>query len=224
MLAQLLRGLLLPDEAAAPSSSSTATPAPPKPVSSPPTPSNTISNNNKIPYPSQTVLPPVASLHLPTTQPPLTPFQRQAKQLSFLLVGASCMAASVFVTRRAVIRRQRESVPRFFHASNDMDAAAVDSGGRQLLAVQAFGLATLNVSSFGVLLTAGMAWAFDLCSIGELRQRTQEALARQAGEGMLNAEDEKAMEEMMEDLMNKLGMEVPKEKEAGNDTTEAEKK
>lgn len=105
-----------------------------------------------------------------------------------------------------------------------MDAASVDAGARQLLAAQAFGLATLNVSSFGVLLTAGMAWAFDLCSMGELRQRTQEALARQAGEGMLNAEDEKAMEEMMEDLMNKLGMEVPKENEAGNDTTEVEKK
>lgn len=221
MLAQLLRGLLLPDEAA-PSSSPSTTPSVPKPAPSPP--SNTIPNNNKITYPSRTALPPAAPLHLPSTQPPLTPFQRQAKQLSFLLAGVSCMAASVFVTRRAVLRRQRESIPRFFHASNDMEAAAVDSGGRQLLAVQAFGLATLNVTSFGVLLTGGMAWAFDLCSIGELRQRTQEALARQAGEGMLNAEDEKAMEEMMEDLMNKLGMEVPKEKEAGKGLDDAEKK
>lgn len=158
----------------------------------------------------------------------MTPMQRQIKQLSLFFAGAGFMAASVLVTRRAVIRRQRESIPRFFHASNDSAAAALDSGDKSMLAVQAFGLATLNVTAFGVLMTGGMAWACDLCSIGELRERTQAALYRESGQGLLNPEDERQVEEMMETLMQKMGMEVPKredlQKELSAASAEAEKK
>lgn len=121
-----------------------------------------------------------------------------------MMLGAGFMAASVAITRRSVIRRQRESFPRFFSASNH--PGYVDSADRSLLAVQAFGLATLNVSAFAVMMTGGLAWGFDLCSLGELRGRTQEALRRPAGEGMFNEQDEKELEQMMGQLMQKLGM------------------
>lgn len=119
------------------------------------------------------------------------------------------MAASVAITRRAVIRRQRESFPRFFSASNN--PGYMDSNDRSLLAVHAFGLATLNVASFGVLMTGGLAWGFDLCSMGELKERTQAALMRQSGGGVLNPDDEKELEKMMGDLMKRLGMDVSEE-------------
>ncbi|EWG38848.1 hypothetical protein FVEG_01944 [Fusarium verticillioides 7600] len=86
------------------------------------------------------------------------------------------------------------------------DTVKFDSGDRSLLAVQALGLATLNVMSFGVMLVGGISWAFDLSSIEELRQRTQAVTRRP---GMVSPEDEKAMEELIEGLMGKMGMEKP---------------
>ncbi len=123
------------------------------------------------------------------------------------------MAASVAVARRAVLRRQREALPLFFQGWTNRPARQVDSADRSLMAAQAFGLATLNVASFGVLMTGGVAWAFDLCSMDELRERTQTALRRPPGEGLLNAEDEQEMEKMMDSLLQKLGMDVSKEGE-----------
>lgn len=126
------------------------------------------------------------------------------------------MAASVAVTRRAVIRRQREALPRFFSQSN-RTARQLDGADRSALAAQAFGLATLNVASFGVMLTGGIAWAFDLCSVGDLRERTQAALRRPVREGLLNPEDERQMEDMMDSLLQRLGMDVSKEDAKGGE-------
>ncbi len=127
------------------------------------------------------------------------------------------MAASVAITRRAVLRRQREALPHFFSQSN-RPVRQLDGADRSALAAQAFGLATLNVASFGVMMTGGIAWAFDLCSVGELRERTQAALRRPAGEGgLLNAQDEREMEEMMDSLLQRLGMDVSKEDGKGGE-------
>lgn len=134
------------------------------------------------------------------------------------MLGAGFMAASVAVARRAVLRRQREALPLFFQGWSARPARQLDGADRSALAAQAFGLATLNVASFGVLMTGGIAWAFDLCSVHELRERTQAALRRPAGEGLLNQEDEEEMEKMMDSLLQKLGMDVSKE---GDEKTEA---
>lgn len=198
MIAQYLKSILLPETQQPPTPKGEATPqSTPVPPTAP-----TLENSSP---------PPALFKPQRPAGPPLTPLQRNINQLGFFLAGATFMAASVAVTRRAVIRRQRESIPRFFHASNDAAAAAVESNDRQLLAAQAFGLATLNVTSFGILLTGGLAWAFDLCSMDELKERTQTALYRPAGQGMMNEADEKEMEEMLESMMKKLGMDVTKE-------------
>lgn len=83
------------------------------------------------------------------------------------------------------------------------------------MAVQALGLATLNVMSFGILLTGGLSYSFDLCNMGELRARTQAALRRP---GNFSDEDEKEMEKMMGSILDKLGMRTDEK------TDESEKK
>ncbi|PNY26256.1 Uncharacterized protein TCAP_03813 [Tolypocladium capitatum] len=140
-----------------------------------------------------------------------SPFTRQLHQLGLLLAGASFMAASVAVSRRSVIRRRIEAIPAF-HTSNRM-ASRFDGTDRVGLATAALGLATLNVMSFGVLLTGGIAWAFDLCSVAELRERTQAAMRRPPAN--LDPAAEKEMEDMMRSLLDRLGMDsTPPEKPA----------
>ncbi|KAI9163354.1 hypothetical protein HJFPF1_04962 [Paramyrothecium foliicola] len=143
---------------------------------------------------------PLSTAPTPTT----SPWARQFRQLGLFFAGAGFMAASVAVSRRAVLRRQLESFPKFY-ASN-RSAMKLDPSDRSLLAVEAFGLATLNVMSFGVFITGGLSWAFDLSSVTELRQRTRAALSKP---GLVNPEDEKELEAMMDSLLAKLGMEKP---------------
>jgi hypothetical protein len=119
------------------------------------------------------------------------------------------MAATIAVSRRSVMRRQLEALPRFF-ASN-RNPTKLDSSDRSLLAVEAFGLATLNVTSFGIMLTGGIAYAFDLSSLRELKQRSKAAISKP---GKVSPEDEKELQEMMDGLLAKLGMEIPKGEQA----------
>ena len=132
-----------------------------------------------------------------------SPFTRKLHQIGLFFVGASFMAASVAVSRRSVIRRRLQTIPAF-HTSNRAPAR-FDGTDRLGLAVSALGLATLNVMSFGVLLTGGIAWGFDLCSIAELRERTQAALRRPRS-GNWDPADEKELEDMMKTLLDRLGM------------------
>jgi hypothetical protein len=123
------------------------------------------------------------------------------------------MAASIFITRRSVVRRQIDAFPRFY--THNRYPPRFDSSDRSLLAASALGLATLNVMSFGVMLVGGISWGWDLCSVTELKERSREAVTR-PGRKELDPEEEKAMKEMMEDLMSKLGMEIPEEGEKPN--------
>ncbi|KHN98788.1 uncharacterized protein MAM_03250 [Metarhizium album ARSEF 1941] len=146
---------------------------------------------------------PSSRQHVPASP---SPSERKMKQLGLLFAGAGFMAASVAVTRRAVLRRQLESYPRFY--SSNRASLHIDSGERSLMAVQALGLATLNVTSFGIMLTGGLAYSFDLCNIGELRERTQAALRRP---GNFSPEDEKELEKMMGPILERLGMQKTQE-------------
>ncbi|KAM5346834.1 hypothetical protein ACJ41O_009839 [Fusarium nematophilum] len=137
--------------------------------------------------------------------PSASPWARQFKQLGLFFAGAGFLAASVAISRRSVLRRRLDSFPKFY--SSNRQPVRFDSADRSLLAVQALGLATLNVTSFAVMLIGGISWGFDLCSIQELQERSRAAIRRP---GLVNPEDEKALEEMMDDLMGRLGVEKPK--------------
>ncbi len=206
-----LAKLLAPHVVGTPEQASPSQPSTTTTASSPP---------SQIPGAGTSLPPPAQHRHLPPAAPPvaidtsstahLTPLQRQTKQLSLLFLGCGFMAASVFVIRRAVLRRQAESIPRFFHASYlppGHPHFALDSGERSSLAAQALGLATLNVAGFGVLLVGGTGWAFDLCSVAELQARTQMRRDREAG-GVTGEEEEREVDNMVMGLMERLGMDV----------------
>lgn len=127
-----------------------------------------------------------------------------------MMAGAGFLAASVFVTRRSVLRQRLTMLPPFY-ASNRAPLNVTDSD-RQLLAVRALGLATLNVVSFGVLLVGGLSWGFNISSVDELRARTRTALDRPSG---MSPEEEREvemeMEKMVEDLMARFGLKMPGE-------------
>ncbi|OAA75452.1 hypothetical protein LEL_07440 [Akanthomyces lecanii RCEF 1005] len=210
-----LAKLLAPHVVGTPEPGSSS-PSPPSPDSSSTTTSSSSPPRAAAPAPNPSQqrhrLPPAAPSPVIDTSRTahLTPLQRQTSQLSLLLLGGSFMAATVFVTRRAVLRRQRESIPRFFHASYlppGHPHVALDGGERSTLAAQALGLATLNVAGFAVLLTGGTAWAFDLCSVAELQARTQ--MRRDAaGGGHMGEDEEREVDNMVMGLMERLGMDV----------------
>ncbi|KAF4501350.1 hypothetical protein FAGAP_2439 [Fusarium agapanthi] len=158
--------------------------------------------------PPATSTPPTISAAPQRTSPIIAAQQpswdRSIRQFGLLLTGAGFLAASVAVSRRSVLRMRHDLLPKFY--TSNRHQVKFDSGDRSFLAVQALGLATLNVMSFGVMLVGGISWAFDLSSIEELRQRTQAVTRRP---GMVSPEDEKAMEELIEGLMGKMGMEKP---------------
>lgn len=168
---------------------------------------------------------PTMSLEATTRQehPSSPSWTRQLKQFGLFAAGAGFLAASVAVSRRAVVRRQLDSFPKFY--SSNRAKINFDSSDRSLLALQAFSLATLNVMSFGIMLVGGVSWGFDLSSVSELRERTQAALRRP---GLVNPEDEEQMEKMMSDILARLGMEKPQKSEDetgehGSDKSEATK-
>ncbi|TQV93483.1 hypothetical protein IF1G_08061 [Cordyceps javanica] len=208
--------------------------------SSSPSSSSSVSSSQTAGGSSSSSISSISAAAQPTAPPPptidtsstahLTPAQRQVKQLGLLLLGAGFMAASVGVTRRAVLRRQREAVPRFFHSSSSYlpaaggSATTLDAGERSSLAAQALGLATLNVAGFAVLLLGGTAWSFDLCSVAELQARTQMVMRRgksPGADGMLDEQDEKEVDNMVVALMERLGMDVDELKEKDRRAAEA---
>lgn len=144
----------------------------------------------------------------PTQRPPDTPLMRHLKQAGLCLAGAGFLAASVAVSRRSVVRMKALSYPAFYSSNRNTRRADKADGG--VVAVQALGLATLNVMSFGIMLVGGISWAFDLSSVAELRERTQNHIRNSQAP---LTEDEKQLEAEMEKIVDgiysKLGLTRP---------------
>ncbi|KAI6777855.1 uncharacterized protein J7T54_002753 [Emericellopsis cladophorae] len=195
VLAQLIRSVIDPegklDAKPAESPSSTSTPSP--------SPSSSSSAS-----PSQTAKPQAQQPLRSYREDTYTPGQRHFRQLSLLVLGSAFLSTSIFISRRSVVRLQKSSFPHFF-LSNRTPASRLPSDDKYPIAGRALGLATLNVTSFGVLLVGGISWAFDLCSVTELRNRTQMRLqkGRQVARAGM-AEEEKMVEDKVEEEMEKL--------------------
>ncbi|KAF7559485.1 hypothetical protein G7046_g4664 [Stylonectria norvegica] len=141
--------------------------------------------------------------------PPDLSWARPLKQFGLLAAGAGFMAASIAITRRSVMRKRMATIPKFY--SSNRDGLRFDAQDRSLLAAEAFGLATLNVTSFGFLLVGGISWGFDLSTTAEMRERSKEAIRRKGG--TVSAEEEAELEKMMLDLMERMGMDTPEKPE-----------
>ncbi|CAM1502123.1 Fc.00g041070.m01.CDS01 [Cosmosporella sp. VM-42] len=151
---------------------------------------------------------------------PASPWIRPLKQFGLFAAGAGFLAASIAISRRSVLRRRLHTIPSFY--TSNRAGPKFDSSDRSLMAVEALGLATLNVMSFGIALVGGVAWGFDLSSTSELRERSQAAIRRK-GFTNVSPEDEEEMKNMMSDLLGRLGMDKPEGPETPGTDQESKK-
>ncbi|KAI1851993.1 hypothetical protein JX266_002846 [Neoarthrinium moseri] len=145
-----------------------------------------------------TALLPVSSR--PDTRSPILS-DRSLRQMGFFFAGAGFLGLSTLITRRAVARKIVATIPRFYEPSNRPVGKIDGDGG--FVAVEALGLATLNVFGFAIMSTGGLSWAFDISSVDELR-----SLARRHTRGGVGETDEAAEQQIAEwamDILQKTG-------------------
>ncbi|MCJ1462087.1 hypothetical protein MMC07_000687 [Pseudocyphellaria aurata] len=112
---------------------------------------------------------------------------RSRKQLSIFFGGAAFFGIATLITRRALVRRYKASIPRYFQQSNRPSREF--NGGME--AFEALNIATINVASIAMMLTGGLLWAFDISSIDEARFRIRSRLGIDGSErGVAEAEEE----------------------------------
>jgi hypothetical protein len=127
--------------------------------------------------------------------------ERTLRQLSLFAAGGVFLGLSTLVTRRAIARKYIAGIPKFYNQSNH--AAPKIDGDGGFVAVEALSLATLNVMGFGILFTGGLAYAFDVASVDDLR-----AMARKhtrPGPGTADEAEEREMEAWANDILEKFG-------------------
>ncbi|KAJ9665845.1 hypothetical protein H2201_003969 [Coniosporium apollinis] len=119
---------------------------------------------------------------------------RSRKQLSLFFAGAAFMTLSLLTTRRALARKHTSTLPRFYQPSNRPSNPV----NGPLEAVEALSLATVNVLSFGMMMTGGALWAFDISSMEEMRAKIRAGvLGVDADAGKAAREAEEEMEEWL---------------------------
>ncbi|PNS19665.1 hypothetical protein CAC42_7509 [Sphaceloma murrayae] len=124
---------------------------------------------------------------------------RSWRQFSYFALGAGLLMYSSVITRRALARKYLSIKPKgMFSPSNKVE----DANG-QMDAVEALSLATLNVTSFGVMMVGGGLWAFDISSLEELRARVRMKMDID-GHGKSEAETEEDIEEWMGVVLARL--------------------
>ncbi|KAF3765092.1 hypothetical protein M406DRAFT_234654, partial [Cryphonectria parasitica EP155] len=105
---------------------------------------------------------------------------RGAKQLGLFFAGAGFLTASALISRRAVARKMVDAYPKFYqpshHGPRPPPRAQAEKGEDQLVAIEALGLATLNVFSFGVMMTGGVMFAFNISNVEDLRRKARSKL------------------------------------------------
>ena len=126
---------------------------------------------------------------------------RSVKQLRLFLAGCTFFTLSALITRRALVRKNISTFPRFYHPSNQPPSITING---RLDAYEALGIATINVISFAVMMTGGTLWAFDISSMDELRQKVSRKRLELDEIGG-TAKDDAAEEEWKEFLGKALG-------------------
>ena len=122
---------------------------------------------------------------------------RSRSQFGLFLAGAGFFVMSTLVTRRALLRRYKATIPPFYHPNSQprhVNGAAD--------AAQALGLASLNVSSFALMGTGGILWAFDVSSMEDLRGRVRGGLGID-GTGKSEKEAEEEIEEWLATVLSR---------------------
>ncbi|KAI9675081.1 MAG: hypothetical protein M1817_001488 [Caeruleum heppii] len=151
--------------------------------------------------PSETTPPPTLRSRLNTAD--LTS-PRSLRQLSLFVGGTTFFLLSTVITRRSLHRRRLLATPAFYHPSHAPPVKEINGG---LEAFEALNIATINVTSFMVMVTGGLLWAFDISGMADLRRKVRGAI----GTGVGERSEQDAEEEMEEWLATVLARKEMKE-------------
>ena len=126
------------------------------------------------------------------------------------------MIASIALTRRAIYRKQFGGVPKFVSQHPPLPSGTPAPGVKSpagdaksdgaMDAFQALNLATLNCISFGIMLTGGLSYAFDISSLQDLKQKARRTIYNYPPGGEKSDEDvERELEEWAASLLVRVG-------------------
>ncbi|KAJ6031399.1 hypothetical protein N7540_002131 [Penicillium herquei] len=144
--------------------------------------------------PQSTTPPPSTSTQL--AQPPKP---RDTTNLKLFLGGIAFFSASVWITRRASIKKQLACIPPFYSSSIYFQPKVNGAGE----AFEALNLATINVLSFGMMTTGAAMYALDINSLDDARRFM--SVAMQGGIDETGKSDEQLEAEVTEWVTNLLG-------------------
>lgn len=164
-----------------------------------------------------------SAFSVPPLEPPRpsleAPWRRTAKQLGLFFAGATFLTASAMISRRAVNRKMITSYPKLFqpshHGPKPPPRAPTEKADDQLVAVEALGLATLNVMSFAVMLTGGLMFAFDISNVEELRWKARKSLY--GPNGVVDEAAEQEVEDWIVDVLSRRDKKDGEESDAKKD-------
>lgn len=141
----------------------------------------------------------------PTAREPRTYFssKRAQRQLGLFFAGAGFSIATLLITRRALIRRYKATLPKFYHPSNGPGPEINGS----LEAAEALSLATINVFSVGMMGVGGLLYAFDISTVADMRRDVRSRM------GLDGIQTDQEAEEEIEELFASI-----LEKKLGKDT------
>ncbi|KAI9655838.1 MAG: hypothetical protein M1821_005273 [Bathelium mastoideum] len=122
---------------------------------------------------------------------------RSRRQLGLFLAGAGFCILSGLVTRRALFRRYKATIPPFYQPNSQPRHV---NGPAE--AAQALGLASLNVFSWAIMGVGGTLWALDISSMDELRRKVRGGLGVDAT-GKSEQEGEEEMEEWLAAVLSR---------------------
>ena len=110
------------------------------------------------------------------------------------------------ITRRALIRRYKASIPKFFQQSNKPNEV-----NGAIEAMEALNLATINVFSASMMLGGGLLYAFDISSVDDVRRAVRSRIGAAASRTSPNRTDQEYEEEIGQWLASVLGVQHKKE-------------
>ncbi|KAJ5118975.1 hypothetical protein N7448_010683 [Penicillium atrosanguineum] len=156
----------------------------------------------------------------PTLSEPSTQLSQQSKPkdntgLKLFLGGIAFSAFSVFITRRANIRKQIACIPPFYSSSIYHQPNA--NGAME--AFEALNLATINVFSFGMLTVGGTMYALDINGIEDARKIMRSGLEGSA-QGKSDEDLENDVQEWVASVLgNRFEKQLEKERAKKRDVT-----
>ena len=134
--------------------------------------------------------------------------QRTRRQLGLFAAGAGFFAISSIITRRALVRRYKATIPKFYQPSNGANSEV--NGAVE--AFEALNIATINVVSVGMMMAGGLLYAFDISSLDDMRRHIHRGIGIDGPNGpRTDEESEKEIEQWIASVLH-VGSKAEKEK------------